>query len=266
MIQNPQEHVVEYSILVVDDNEEILDFLIDDLSDKYKMHSASNVQIALNILEKEIIHLIISDIIMPDIDGYDFCNIVKSNIEYSHIPIILLTAKNTLQSKITGLEKGADAYIEKPFSPNHLRIQIENLLVNRSKVKDFFSSYQESNLKKNVMPLEDEKFLVKLNSTILERIDDPNLDVDILSSSLFLSRPTLYRKIKSILDLTPNELINTIRLKRSKDLLSLKRYSINEISIMVGFSSASHFGRTFLKKFGITPRVYAQQQDISEKQ
>lgn len=252
---------IEHSILVVDDNEEILDFLIDDLSEKYKVYSASHVKIALDILEREIIHLIVSDIVMPDIDGYAFCNIVKSRIEYSHIPFILLTAKNTLQSKINGLEKGADAYIEKPFSPEHLRVQIQSLLANRSRVKDFFSSYPQQNLKKTDIPLEDEKFLVRLNSTILAHIDDPALDVDILSRNLFISRPTLYRKIKSLLDLTPNDLINTTRLKKSAELLLMRRYTINEISIMVGFSSASHFGRNFMKQFGISPSAYIHQKN-----
>ncbi|WP_447639985.1 MULTISPECIES: response regulator [Chitinophagaceae] len=250
-----------HTLLIVDDNEEILEFLTDDLSDKYKVFGVDNVRAALQILDKEIVHLIISDIIMPDLDGYAFCHIVKSNIEYSHIPIVLLTAKNTLHSKIEGLENGADAYIEKPFSPEHLRVQVANLLVNRSKIKDFFSSYPQANIKAVSTTQEDEKFLTKLNSKILQHIDNPILDVDLLSDALYVSRPTLYRKVKAILDITPNELINVTRLKKAAELLLQKKYTINEVSIMVGFGSASHFGRSFLKQYGISPRVYIQQHD-----
>lgn len=245
------------AILVVDDNEEILDFLVDDLGEKYEVYAAESVKRALEILDKHIIHLIISDIIMPATNGYDFCSMVKSDIEYSHIPFIMLTAKNTLHSKIEGLEKGADAYLEKPFSPEHLQVQIANLLANRNRMKEFFSAYPQANIKNMAHSSADEKFLAKLNAYILQNIDDPALDVDKLSETLYISRPTLYRKIKVILDLTPNELINITRLKKAAELLAQGDHSINEISVMVGFNSATHFGRNFLKQFSMTPSSYA---------
>lgn len=247
------------SLLIVDDNEEILEFLMDDLGEKYKVYSATSVKKALEILDKEIVHLIVSDIIMPEIDGYTFCNLVKSDIAYSHIPLVLLTAKNTLQSKIEGLERGADAYIEKPFSPEHLRVQIASLLANRNRLKDYFSSYPQENIKMPTLHTDDEKFLTKLNSIVLIHIDNPMLDVEYLSDALFVSRPTLYRKIKTILDLTPNDFINITRLKKAAELLLLNKYSVNTISVMVGFSSATHFGRNFLKHFGVSPSAYMMQ-------
>lgn len=247
---------IKIAILIVDDNEEILDFLTDDLSEKYEVYTAVNVKKALEILDKYTIHLIISDIIMPEMNGYDFCSKIKSNMEYSHIPFIMLTAKNTLHSKIEGLEKGADAYLEKPFSPEHLQVQITNLLANRSRMKKFFSAYPQANIKNMAHSYADEKLLIKMNAYILQNIDDTSLDVDKLSESLYISRPTLYRKIKAVLDLTPNELINITRLKKAAELLIQGNYSINEISIMVGFSSATHFGRSFLKQFGMTPSSY----------
>ncbi|AYD47767.1 response regulator transcription factor [Arachidicoccus soli] len=253
-----EEDKVLATVLVVDDNEEILEFLADDLEDKYKVLTVTNVKAAFEVLEKNMIELIISDVIMPEIDGYTFCNLIKSNIEYSHIPFILLTAKNTLHSKIEGLENGADAYIDKPFSPEYLQAQIASLLINRGRMKEFFSSYPQANLKTVTHSSADEKFLTKLNSFILQNLGAPELDVDALSNSLYISRPTLYRKIKAILDITPNDLINITRLKRAAELLVQDKYSITEISMMVGFNSATHFGRSFLKQFGTSPSTYLQ--------
>ncbi|MGF7230151.1 response regulator [Arachidicoccus sp.] len=253
---------IKASILIVDDNEEILDFLVDDLEAKYDVYAVTSVKSAFEILDKSMIELIISDVIMPETDGYTFCNLIKSNIEYSHIPFILLTAKNTLHSKIEGLENGADAYIEKPFSPEYLQAQIASLLVNRGKMKEFFSTYPQTNIKTVTHSSGDEKFLTKLNSFILQNLDTPELDVDALCSSLYISRPTLYRKIKAILDITPNDLINVTRLKKAAELLLQDKYSISEVSIMVGFNSATHFGRSFLKQFGTTPSSYAKNNNI----
>ena len=126
---------MEKTILLVDDNKEILEFLSRDLRTEYVVFTARNGKEGLNIIETHSIQLIISDIKMPVMDGFEFCNQLKSSLNCSHIPIILLTAKNTLQSKIQGLEVGADAYIEKPFSPEHLKAQIKNLLGNRNKIK-----------------------------------------------------------------------------------------------------------------------------------
>jgi DNA-binding response OmpR family regulator len=136
-------------ILLVDDNEEILEFLSTDLGDKYRVITALNGGDALEILNKETVHLVISDVMMPGIDGFQLCREIKTNLDYSHIPVILLTAKNTLQSKIEGLEHGADAYIEKPFSPEYLNVQISNLLINRNKIKEAFCQFSASTYQKH---------------------------------------------------------------------------------------------------------------------
>jgi DNA-binding response OmpR family regulator len=127
-------------LLLIDDNEEILEFIEHELNEKYTVVKALNGQDALNVLKEEVVQLVICDIMMPVMDGFELCKIIKTNFDYSHIPVILLTAKNTLQSKIEGLEVGADAYIEKPFSPEYLQVQIANLLANRSKIKEYFAS------------------------------------------------------------------------------------------------------------------------------
>ncbi|QES88582.1 response regulator transcription factor [Rhizosphaericola mali] len=248
--------IYESTILIVDDNEEILDFLQEDLNEYYNTICSNTALKALNILDTTSINLIISDIMMPEMDGFEFCKIIKSNMNYSHIPIILLTAKNTIQSKIEGLELGADAYIEKPFSPKHLQVQIENLLVNRIRIKKYFASSPTSTINSIGHTAEDQLFLDKLNKIILENIENFDFNVNDIAESIFMSKSSLYRKIKGISDLSPNELINITRLKKAAELLHNKRYTIKEISEMVGFNSITHFGRNFQKQFGMSPSNY----------
>ena len=244
------------TILLVDDNEEILEFITDDLQDDYNILTALNGSIALNLLETESVDLIISDIMMPEMDGFELCRQIKSNFHYSHIPVILLTAKDSLQSKIEGLELGADAYIEKPFSPQHLQVQISNLIKNRNKVKEYFASSPLAHINSMAHSKADEKFLEKLNTAISQNIANVELDVEQLADMMNMSRPTLYRKIKAISDLTPNELINIARLKKAAEMLTEGHYKIFEISEMVGYTSQTNFGRNFLKQFNMSPSEY----------
>lgn len=247
------------TILLVDDNEEILEFIADDLSEKFQIIKAKNGLEALAILETEIVHLIISDVMMPKMNGFEFCIKVKSSIEFSHIPLILLTAKDTMESKIQGLEMGADVYVEKPFSPEFLQVQVCSLIANRSKIKAYFSSSPLLHLNTIAYSKTDEQFLEKMQFIIDKNINNPDLDVDYLASHLNMSRPTLYRKIKSISNLSPNELINISRLKMSAALLKQGNLKIYEISELVGYSSQTHFGRIFSKQFGMSPTEYANQ-------
>jgi AraC-like DNA-binding protein len=150
------------------------------------------------------------------------------------------------------LETGADAYIEKPFSPKHLRVQIDNLLANRNKLKEFFANSPLAHIKSIAYSRADEEFLEKLNDVIDGNIKNPDLDVENLAQAMYMSRPTFYRKIKEVSDLTPNELIKISRLKKAAQLLSEGRYKIYEISEMVGFTSQHHFARCFQKQFGMT--------------
>jgi two-component system cell cycle response regulator len=244
------------SILLVDDDEDILDFLERILKNNYGIFKAQDGQEALYILEIEAVQLIISDVMMPVLDGFELCKIVKSSFEYSHIPVILLTAKNTLPSKIEGLDLGADAYIEKPFSKVYLEAQIANLLNNRSIIRDYFANSPLVNIKSISHSKTDELFLEKLHKTILSNIEYEDLDVEKLAGIMCMSRITLYRKIKSISDLTPVELINITRLKKAAELLAQGEHRINEVSVLVGFSSQSNFARNFQKQFCCTPTEF----------
>lgn len=243
-------------ILLADDNEEILEFLSDDLSEKYTVFTALNGQEALKVLSEASVHLVITDVMMPVMDGFELCRAIKSDFTFSHIPVIMLTAKNTLQSKIEGLETGADAYIEKPFSPEHLQVQVANLLSNRNKIREYFASSPLVHIKTMAYSRADEQFLEKLNGAIYANIENQELHVDLLAERMNMSRATLYRKIKEVTNLTPNELINIARLKKAAELLAEDSYKIYEVSEMVGFHSQTQFGRNFQKQFQISPSEY----------
>lgn len=246
-------------ILLVDDNEEILDFLERVLSSKYSILKAEDGLEAIRLLETEAVQLIISDVMMPVMDGFELCKIIKSNFEYSHIPVILLTAKNSIQSKIEGLELGADAYIEKPFSKEHLQAQIASLLNNRNMLREYFASSPLVHIKSIAHSKADERFLETLNDSICANIEDTDLDVEKLAKIMNMSRITLYRKIKAISVLTPFEVINITRLKKAAELLAEGDYKIYEVSDMVGFSSQSNFARNFQKQFGMTATEYVKE-------
>lgn len=251
-------------LLLVDDNEEILEFLEHELNEKYTIIKASDGLKALEVLKENAVQLVISDIMMPVMDGFELCRIIKTNFDHSHIPVILLTAKNTLQSKIEGLELGADAYIEKPFSPEYLQVQIANLLTNRNKIKEYFASSPLVHIKSMAYSKADELFLEKINESIFKNLEDTELDVEKLAKLMNMSKPTLYRKIKSLSDLSPNELINITRLKKAAELLVEGRYKIYEVADMVGYASQTNFGRNFLKQFGMTPSDYLSMKEAEK--
>jgi len=180
------------------------------------------------------------------------------DVKSSHIPVILLTAKTTIQAKLEGLELGADAYIDKPFSMDLLLAQISNLLTNRENIRQFYFNSPIANMKTMAYSKSDEEFLEKLNSIIHEHLSDLDFDVNTIAEKLYVSRPTLYRKIKAISNVTPHDLIKIARLKKSAELLLQGNFKIYEIVEMVGFSSQSNFWLAFTKQFGVTPSMYAK--------
>lgn len=247
---------MEESILIIDDHEEILDFISEILGKQYNILTAANGEAAVNILEKDLVDLIVSDVMMPIIDGFELCRILKSSDIYCHIPLILLTAKNSFLSKIEGLEIGADAYIEKPFSPKLLQTQIANLLSNRVKIKNYVSNapFQDTRLK--LKSRSDEQFLKKLSNYININMADSNLNVDHLAYFMNMSRSTFYRKVKQLSNISPKELIDEMRLKKAIELISENDYKVFQIARMVGYNSQSVFGKIFYRNFKQTPVEY----------
>jgi DNA-binding response OmpR family regulator len=244
------------TLLIVDDNKEILEFVQEILGEEYHIIQLTDARRALDVLATTSIQLVISDVMMPVMDGFELCKMIKSNLEFCHIPVILLTAKNTLMSRIEGLEVGADAYIDKPFSPRHLKVQIVNLITNRNIIRDYFTTSPLVHMKSMAKSRADELFLEQLNDIIVQHLDNQQLNGDFLAEMLNMSRPTLYRKIKTISSLTIHELINLARLKKAAELLAEGNYKVFEVSNITGFSSPSHFNRSFFRQFSMSPTSF----------
>ncbi|GAA4808701.1 two-component regulator propeller domain-containing protein [Olivibacter ginsenosidimutans] len=245
-------------ILIVEDNKEIMRFLFQELRNDYHVHTAGMGVEALDVLHRKDINLIISDVMMPEMDGFELCNRVKSDINFSHIPVILLTAKSSVDAKIEGLELGADAYIEKPFSPMHVKAQINSLLLNRAKIMHHFAISPAAEITTIAPSKADDILLNKLNAIILENLENVDLDVDGLASMLHMSRRNLYRKIKAVSGISPQEMIILIRLKKAAELLRSEDLKIYEIAMQTGFKSPDTFTRNFIKQFGVLPTEYAK--------
>ncbi|MDD4969096.1 MAG: two-component regulator propeller domain-containing protein [Paludibacter sp.] len=243
-------------ILVVEDNVEMLTFISDKLIGKFVVEKALNGLEALKILEAKNIDIILSDVMMPIMDGYKFCKNVKNNIEFSHIPVVLLTAKNDMDSKIQGLKVGADAYIEKPFSFNHLLTQLSTLLNNRKREREAFMQKPFLPIQQIGMCKADEEFMEKMIDIINENITDGNFNVEKLSGIAYMSRSSLHRKIKALSGLAPTDFIRLIRLKKAALLIQEGRYRIGEICYLVGINSSSYFIKLFQKQFGMTPKEF----------
>ncbi|MFT4733251.1 MAG: ligand-binding sensor domain-containing protein/signal transduction histidine kinase [Sediminicola sp.] len=249
-------------ILVAEDNRELADFIYSELSKIYNVLIAPNGQDAWNYFLSFDIQLVISDVMMPIKDGIELCKQIKEDAKTNHIPVILLTAKSALNAKIEGLEAGADAYISKPFSMDHLQVQISNLLENRRTILDHYSNSPLAHLKSLSLSEVDQKFLSKLDKIIEENLTDPELNVESLAERMNMSRSTLYRKIKEISDLSPNELINISRLKKAAYLLKTTNNKIYEIAEEVGYRSQTSFGRNFQKEFDMTPSDFMNNKEI----
>ncbi|GAA4167607.1 hybrid sensor histidine kinase/response regulator transcription factor [Sphingobacterium ginsenosidimutans] len=243
-------------ILIVEDNKEILAYLNKELKINYTILRANNGAEALEILDRDNVQLVLTDIMMPIMDGIALCKRIKTDILYSHIPVIFLTAKNALDAKIQGLKIGADAYIEKPFSMEFLMVQLRNILNNRKIIKNYFTNSPSAHLAEINVSAPDKDFISLLNTVIYDNISDIDLNVEELAKLMNMSRPTLYRKIKGLSDLTPNELINISRLKKAAELLTQKEYNITQISTMVGYTVQSNFSRDFHKHYGMPPSTY----------
>jgi len=252
-IDNKQERS---KILLVEDNLDLLDFVSKELREEFIVIKATCAEEAMESLEKESVQLIISDVMMPGISGFKLCERIKTTIETSHVPFILLTSLSALNAKIEGLECGADAYIEKPFSIDYLKLQILNLLKNRKHIQEHFSSTPLAHIRSFANTNTDVVFLKNLEDLIHENITNHELSVEIIAEKMNMSRSTLYRKIKELSNLSPIELINISRLKKAAELLRTNEYKIYEVSDMVGYNSVTSFGRNFQQQFKMTPTEY----------
>ena len=249
-----------YLVLIVEDNVELMDFISDLLSGEYDVIEAYNGNNALEILQKKSPDLILSDVLMPGISGYELCARVKNNPEQCHIPVVLLTAKTAMPDQIEGLELGANAYICKPFNADYLLLIIRNFLKNKEVLRRYFSTPRKKVGDPIPVTLNryDQIFMDKLTLLLETKLSDPDLNIDYLARELGFSRTAFYRKIKGLTGVSPNEFLKDYRLKCAAEKISDDSASLMDISEQTGFSSYSYFSKSFKKHFGVTPTDYGK--------
>ena len=245
------------TLLVVEDDPDLLEFMVRELCAGYTVIPARHGAEALEVLEERSVQLVVSDVKMPRVDGYTLCEAIKGDVRHSHVPVILLTSRTEYAAELMGLARGADAYIAKPFVIEYLDARIRNLLDNRARIVEHFGRSPLAHLQSIAQSPVDEDFTTRLDAVIQENLADPDLNVETLAERMFMSRSTLYRKIKDISGANPNELINLVRLKKAAALLRTRKYKVYEVAHMVGYSSATSFGRNFKKQFDLSPGEFA---------
>jgi DNA-binding response OmpR family regulator len=260
-----KEHILEREpdldkdvVLIVEDSEDIRFFIKGSLGKKYSFIEAENGVEGLELAQKYMPDLIVTDIMMPQMDGYEFCSAIKSSVETSHIPVIMLTSKSGELSEKIGLEKGADDYISKPFNIDILDARISNLIKSRTDLRKRFNKEIVIKPSDVVITSTDEKFLSKAIKTVENHMSEPHYDIETFSRDMAMSQSTLYRKLKALTGESTNNFIKNLRLNRGASLLSQNEISVSEIANMVGFDDPAYFSKSFKQKFGISPTEYSK--------
>lgn len=250
-------------ILLVEDNQDIREYIRSSFEDRYEVITAADGKEGWEIAQNQIPNIVISDIMMPIMDGIELCRNMKKDVRTCHIPIILLTAKDTLQDKEEGYAAGADSFITKPFSARLLNSRINNILENRKKIAGLITAIPETeneqkdieNERKNLNKL-DQEFLDKVTGIIEENLSIEKMDVAFIADKMCMSHSTLYRKIKGLTEMSVNEFVRKIKMKKSIELINSENYSLAEISDLTGFSSIAYFRQCFKDEYGMAPTEY----------
>jgi signal transduction histidine kinase/ligand-binding sensor domain-containing protein/DNA-binding NarL/FixJ family response regulator len=250
-------------LLIIEDNESLRSYLKDYFSEEYSVSEAEDGEEGFETAAEQIPDLIISDIMMPKMDGLDFCKKLKSHAKTAHIPVVLLTSRAPMESQIEGYESGADDYILKPFNLNLLAVRIKNILASRRSLKDRYRKEISIQPSASLPDSPDEKLMQKILGFVESRLADPNLTIDIICKEVCMSRTHLYRKIKTLTGgLSMADVIKEIRLKRAQQLLKDRKFNVNEVSYMVGFVDVDHFRKCFKSEFGLTPSEFSKKSQM----
>ena len=240
-------------VLLIEDNYELRTYLKDEFEPNYEVKEAKNGLEALQIVELFNPDIIVTDVVMPHMDGFEFSQKIKKDSKTSHIPIIMLTAKAMPEDQINGLELGADVYLCKPFHTKVLKSYIEKLIFGRQDfVQKNVGNPKQLNLLEHTTE-QDKTFMQKVIAYVNKNLDNTDLNVELLADKMCLSRSQLYRKVKAMSGLTPNDLIRKIRMEKAKILIENGAENIGEVCYKVGFSSPSYFSRCFKTEFGVLP-------------
>lgn len=255
----------KYRVLIVEDDDEIRRYICRELGRDFHMQECCNGKEAFTQILKKAPDLIISDIMMPEMDGMTLCSKVKQNININHIPVILLTAKSREEDNLEGLSIGADAYITKPFSIEILRQSAVNLIKSRERLRNNFqgSQAQKERIQKLKIESPDERLLDRIMKVINDNIANPELSVEMVAETVGISRVHLHRKLKELTNQSTRDLIRNLRLKQAASLLASKRQSINEVAALTGFTNVAYFSTAFKELYGMTPTAYMEQNAAS---
>ncbi len=243
-------------ILIVEDNDDVRTYIREQLAEDYKVNEARHGEEGVMMAKENIPDLIITDVMMPKMDGYQFCNAIRQDEKTSHIPVIMLTAKSALDDKIVGLESGVDAYLTKPFSAKELRATVKNLVHQREQLRKRFSKSTVIKPSEVTSVSVDQEFLEKIFRIIETHFEDEQFSVEKLAEQVKMSISQLNRKLKALIDQPPGQMIRTFRLQRAAELLEKTSGTVSEISYKVGFSDNAYFSRAFKKQFGCSPSEY----------
>ncbi len=244
-------------ILVVDDDIDIVGYMRTMLSGDYHVVSCFDAQSGLKLMQDDAPDLVISDVLMPETNGYEFCKQIKDNIQLCHIPVILVTAKATTENQIDGLESGADAYVVKPFAPSYLKALIHSLLQNRERARQILvKSTQTAEVPQDILLPQDKSLMNEVYSIMEKELSNTELDVSHMTEMLHISRTKLYYKIKGLTGMNPSVFFRCYKLNRAAELIKEGKYNISEIAYMTGFNTLSHFSTSFKKQFGVNPSEY----------
>lgn len=250
---------VRVTVLLVDDHPDVVDFLSEQLFDEYTILTASDGEQALKVIENNKVDIVLSDIIMPNMDGLSLCRRLKSEMATSHILVVLLTSKNDVSSKIQGLEAGADAYIEKPFNLNYLSALLKSLIANKNRDISLQNTKPLIPIGQVEINKSDENFINQVVDIVNANISDPAFNVEMLTTKMCMSHSNFSKKLKGIVHMSPVEFIRFVRLNRAATILSQEDCQINEVSVMVGINSTSNFIQQFQKQFGKTPNEFRKE-------
>jgi len=260
--QEKSDEKQDFTVLVVEDNQELKNLIVDYFSNQYTVLSAENGVQALEIVAKNEIDLVISDVMMPEMDGLTFCKILKNDVTTSHIDVLMLTAKNSTEDRIDCYNAGADSYIAKPFEMAVLNARTRNLIQKRVQKTNDFKNNKDINISSMEYGSIDEVFLSQAVLKVEEKLSDDTFDFDQFAIDMATSKSTLYRKLKSLTDLSPVEFIRNIRLKHAAQMLTNNTGNISDIAFAVGFNDPKHFSKCFKTEFGLTPREYQKSRNI----
>lgn len=252
-------------LLIVEDNAEIRAFVRNIFEKEFRIIEAENGRLGLKELEQQIPDLIISDVMMPEMDGISFCQKIRDNEQTAHLPVILLTARSSTVFQVEGYHAGADVYVTKPFQPAVLQAQVTGLLAGRAKMKAYFGKKITLQPTEIEITSREEEFLNQAMKVVEQNLENESFNRDQMAEALAMSSSTLYRKIKALTGLTTNAFIRSIRLKRAAQLMQESQYHISEIAYIVGFHDLKYFRKSFKQQFGLNPSEYLQKQASIEK-